>query len=145
MNIQDIKTLRARTGCGVTEARTALHEAGGDLERAAAAVRQRQQERRPDRAAEAGAVFAYVHHDGRLGAMLVLSCATDFAARSQLFRELGEALAMHIAALNPPDAKELLAQPFVKDGEKTVGQLVAEATARTGEPVQVREFRCFRV
>ena len=35
MNIQDIKALRDRTGCGVAEARAALQEASGDLDRAA--------------------------------------------------------------------------------------------------------------
>jgi elongation factor Ts len=34
----------------------------------------------------------------------------------------------------------LLHQPFVKDTDKTVGELVAEVAARTGENVVVRRF-----
>ncbi len=34
----------------------------------------------------------------------------------------------------------LLEQPYVKDPERTVGQLVADAVARTGENIQVRRF-----
>src|SRR5436190_1041529 len=112
MNIQDIKRLRELTGCGLAEAHKALHEAGSDLEKATEMVRREQHGRKTDRPAGAGAVFAYLHHDGRLGCMLVLACGTDFAARSPLFRELGEALAMHITALDPANAEELLAQPF---------------------------------
>jgi elongation factor Ts len=75
--------------------------------------------------------------------MLVLGCGTDFVARSPLFIELGGALALHVAAMDPAGVEELLAQPFVRDGGKTVGQLVAEVAARTGEAVAVREFfRC---
>jgi len=145
MNIVDVKALRERTGCGVLEARRALDEAGGDLERAAEVVRRGRHERPPDRPAGAGGVFAYLHHDGRLGCMLVLACGTDFVARAPLFRELGRDLALHAAALDRAGVAELLAQPFVKDASRTVGQMVAEVAARTGEPVRVREFRRFRV
>jgi len=34
----------------------------------------------------------------------------------------------------------LLEQPYVKDPERTVGQLVTEAVARTGENIQLRRF-----
>jgi elongation factor Ts len=34
----------------------------------------------------------------------------------------------------------LLEQPYVKDPERTVGQLVSDAVARTGENIQVRRF-----
>ena len=37
----------------------------------------------------------------------------------------------------------LLDQPFVKDADKTVGQLVASAVARIGENIQVRRFARF--
>jgi len=39
----------------------------------------------------------------------------------------------------------LLAQPFVKDPDKTVEQLVTEVSARTGEKIQVARFARFRV
>lgn len=37
----------------------------------------------------------------------------------------------------------LLEQPFVKDGDKTVGQLVQEAIAKLGENIEVRRFARF--
>lgn len=37
----------------------------------------------------------------------------------------------------------LLSQPFVKDGEKTIGELLGEATGKMGENIQVRRFARF--
>lgn len=37
----------------------------------------------------------------------------------------------------------LLNQPFVKDGDKTVGELLGEATGKMGENIQVRRFARF--
>jgi len=39
----------------------------------------------------------------------------------------------------------LLAQPFVKDQDKTIEQLITEVSARTGEKIQVARFARFRV
>jgi elongation factor Ts len=39
----------------------------------------------------------------------------------------------------------LLEQPFIKDDKKTVGELVSEASARTGENIVVRRFARFRL
>ncbi len=39
----------------------------------------------------------------------------------------------------------LLDQPFVKDTDKTVGQLVAEMTAKIGEKISIRRFARFEV
>jgi elongation factor Ts len=142
---EDIKQLRDMTGCGVMDAKRALQEAGGDLGRAEELVRGRQQPRPSERPAGAGAVFQYRHHDGRMGSMVVLTCGTDFVARSPLFTQLGEEVALQVAALGPADVPALLGQPFVKDGSKTVGQMVAEVAGRTGENVQVREFCRFSV
>jgi elongation factor Ts len=140
---EDIRKLREATGCGVVDAKRALQEAGGDLARAEELVRGQQQERPSERPARAGAIFQYRHHDGRMGSMVVLACGTDFVARSPLFTRLGEEVALQVAALGPADVPALLGQPFVRDGSKTVGQMVAEVAARTGENVQVREFcRC---
>jgi elongation factor Ts len=39
----------------------------------------------------------------------------------------------------------LLAQPFVKDPDKTIEQLVTEASAKTGEKIEVARFARFKV
>ncbi|HUG84082.1 MAG TPA: translation elongation factor Ts [Euzebya sp.] len=39
----------------------------------------------------------------------------------------------------------LLSQPFVKDGDKTIAQLITEASARTGEKIEVGRFARFQI
>ncbi len=39
----------------------------------------------------------------------------------------------------------LLEQPFVKDPDKTIGQLIAEKVAKIGENIQVRRFVRFKL
>jgi elongation factor Ts len=39
----------------------------------------------------------------------------------------------------------LLDQPYIRDDKKTIGLLLAEATAELKEPVRVRRFACFKV
>jgi len=39
----------------------------------------------------------------------------------------------------------LMEQPFVKDPDKTVGQLVAERIAKVGENIQIRRFARFKI
>jgi elongation factor Ts len=39
----------------------------------------------------------------------------------------------------------LLEQPYVKDSDKTVGQLITEKVAKIGENIQVRRFVRFKL
>ena len=39
----------------------------------------------------------------------------------------------------------LLDQPFIRDDKMTIGQLVAQASAKTGENIQISRFIRFRV
>ncbi|CAN5405188.1 translation elongation factor Ts [soil metagenome] len=39
----------------------------------------------------------------------------------------------------------LLSQPFVKDGDKTIADLITEASARTGEKIEVGRFTRFQI
>jgi elongation factor Ts len=143
MSVEQVKKLRERTGCPFMDAKRALQEAGGDLDRAVEVVRHWFRCRPGGRPAQAGAVFQDLYQDGSAGGMVVLHCLSDLVARSPLFRELGGALARQVAAMGPAGVEELLELPFLKDPSKTVRQMVAEVAARSGEGVQVREVcRC---
>jgi elongation factor Ts len=39
----------------------------------------------------------------------------------------------------------LLAQPFVKNPDQTVGELITEMSAKTGEKIEVARFQRFKV
>ena len=160
-----VKELRKRTGAGVMECRSALEEAEGNLERAQELLRKRGRAKalkKTGRTAAEGLVVSYIHGGGRIGVLLELNCETDFVARTERFVALAKDLAMQVAATNPAylrreDVPEkiltevedlekflqeacLLEQPFIKDPERTVGDLVNEAIAVLGENVVVRRF-----
>lgn len=79
------------------------------------------------------AVFAYVHHDRRLGALITLRCQTDFALRTDLIQELGHKLAMHAAACGSVQ----MDAPWTFDSSTTVSTVLARAAAKLGEKVEL--------
>jgi len=142
MTAEDIKRLRDMTGAGVMDAKRALEEAGGDIDKAVSIIGERglmKAEKKSDRATGAGILVTYVHND-RIGVLFELRCETDFVARLDEFKKLGHDIAMHIAAMDPADQAELLAQPFVKDQSTTVENLIKSVVAKTGENIQLGRF-----
>ena len=98
-----VKALRDKTGVSVMQCRKALEEAGGDVEKAEVILRKKSgaaADKKSDRELGAGAIGSYVH-DGSIGAMVVLSCETDFVARNPEFPALAREIAMQIAASAP--------------------------------------------
>ncbi|MGC1176917.1 MAG: translation elongation factor Ts [Candidatus Saccharimonadales bacterium] len=103
IDITEIKRLKDLTGVGLTDAKKALEEAGGDFDKALAAMRKKgltKAEKRGEREARAGLVGTY-NHDGRIGVLVEVNCETDFVARNEIFTDLVKDIAMHIAASNP--------------------------------------------
>ncbi len=142
VSIEDVKKLRNLTGVGLTDAKKALEATNGDFDKALEAMREKgltKAEKRSEREARAGVIWTY-NHDNRIGVVVEINCETDFVARNELFTNLAKDIAMHIAASEPADEKELLEQPFVKDPGKTVGDYVKEHNAKLGENIVVRRF-----
>ena len=91
ISASDVKKLRDITGAGMMDCKKALNDANVDMAQAEkilkemglAAVAKRQ-----DRANENGRVFTYVA--GNKAVLLELSCETDFVAKNDQFKELGE-------------------------------------------------------
>lgn len=103
IDIKEIRRLKDLTGVGLTEAKKALEESGGDFDEALKAMRAKgltKAEKRGEREARAGLVGSY-NHDGRIGVVVEVNCETDFVARNEIFSELVKDLAMHIAASDP--------------------------------------------
>lgn len=103
IDISNIKRLKDLTGVGLTDAKAALEESGGDFDKALKAMRQKgltKADKRTEREARAGVVGTY-NHDGRIGVLVEVNCETDFVARNDIFQALVKDLAMHIAASDP--------------------------------------------
>ena len=80
----DIKRLREETGAGVMDAKRALEEASGDFDEARKIVQQQgiaAAVKRSERETSQGVIEAYIHGQGRIGALVEVQCETDFVAR----------------------------------------------------------------
>ncbi|MDD5098998.1 MAG: translation elongation factor Ts [Candidatus Colwellbacteria bacterium] len=142
MTAEDVKKLRDMTGAGVMDAKKALEEAQGDIEKAVSIIGEKglmKAEKKADRTTGAGLLVTYIHNE-RIGVLLELRCETDFVARLDEFKALGHDIAMHIAAMDPEDQAELLSQPFIKDQAVTIENLIKSFIAKTGENVQLGRF-----
>ncbi len=87
----------------------ALEEAGGDKEKAMMILTKKSGEiaaKKSDRTLSAGVVSSYIHNTGSIGAMVVLSCETDFVAKNPEFKALAYDIAMHVAAVMPKYLKK---------------------------------------
>ncbi len=193
VSAEDIKQLRASSGAGIMDCKAALVEAKGDLDKAVTVLRKKglaKAAKKASRTAREGVIEAYVHTGARLGVLVEINCETDFASRSDDFRQLARDLAMQVAAAEPRYVRReevsevvlaaerdvyteqarkqgkpekiierivdgrvnkfysevcLLEQPFVKDGDLTVGDLVSQATAKFGENIVVKRFVRFKL
>lgn len=142
-SISVVKKLREQTGVGVMACRQALEKTQGNFDQALKELKKGNREiaaKRADRETNQGKVFAYVHSNGKMGALVALSCETDFVARTQDFSDLGKELAMQVVAMNPANSKELLAQNYIRDPKILVKDLLAKMIAKTGENIQVKNI-----
>ena len=104
---QDVQALRKSTGAGMMDAKKALTETGGDMDKAADYLREKgiaAAAKRADREQGEGVVGVYMHNQsGRpvLGVLVSLASETDFVAKSDEFQEAANDIAMHAAAANP--------------------------------------------
>lgn len=145
---EQVKELRDKTGISVMECKKALEAAAGDLGKALELLSARAAEiagKKADRALGAGVVASYIHNQGAVGALVLLSCETDFVSKNDEFVALARDIAMHASAMRPADTAELLAQPFIKDPQKTIADLLAGAVQKFGERTEVTGFSVLSV
>lgn len=102
--MEQVKSLREKTGAGIVEVKKALEEANGNEEAAVKILREKgatKAVKKSDREAKEGVVSVYLHSNNRVAAMVKLLCETDFVARNEDFKALGRDIAMHIVAMSP--------------------------------------------
>jgi elongation factor Ts len=143
ISAQQIKELREKTQAGFADCKNALEEAHGDMKKAEEILKKKGFEKaakKSDRETGQGLVEAYVH-GGRIGVLVTLLCETDFVARTDEFKILAHEIALQVSSMNPKDIKELLKQDYIRDGGKTIEDLIKEAIAKLGENIQIGEFK----
>jgi elongation factor Ts len=159
-----VKQLRDLSGAGVMDCKKALDETGGDVEKAVKVLREKgiaSAEKKSGRETGQGLVDSYIHAGGRIGVLVEVNCETDFVARTDTFKRLVHDVALQIAGIpttlvitddqlppgteGSPEETVLMKQPFIKDGSRTIEQLVKEAIAATGENIRIRRYTRFEL
>lgn len=152
--LDKIKTLREKTGAGVMDAKRAIEEALKNsktqkledsklLEEAEKIIRQKglvKAASKSEREVASGRVYSYIHNTGRVGAMVEIACETDFVAKTEDFQLLCKEIAMQIASMDPEDVEVLMKQSYIRDGSKTIEDLVKALIAKTGENTKIVRF-----
>ena len=124
-----VKELRQRTQAGVMDAKSALAEAEGDMEKAVDILRVKGQAsaaKRAGRGTGEGVVAAYIHANRKIGAMVEVQCETDFVARNEDFQAFAYEVALHIAAGDP----SVVSEEDISDEEREAERRLHEQKAR---------------
>lgn len=104
ITLDQIKSLRNRTGISINLCKEALEKANGNEELALDILEKTCLEkvsRRPATTASKGIVRTYEHHGSCIGVMVEINCETDSVARNEEFKEFATNVAMQIASMNP--------------------------------------------
>lgn len=119
------------------QCKKALEEAGGDAEKARILLRKRGEdvaERKADRALLSGVIASYIHGNGAVGALVELSCETDFVAQNEEFRALAHQLAMQVAASAPQFVRR---EEITDEAKHAAREVFAKETK--GKPAALQE------
>lgn len=133
-----VKELRDMTGVGMMDAKKALVEVEGDIDKAVDFLREKglaKAAKKADRIAAEGVTATYV--DGNTAALIELNSETDFVAKNDKFQALVATVVKAIAEAKPATMEEALA---VKVGDKTIEELILEGTTVIGEKLSLRRF-----
>ncbi len=147
ISVDQIKSLRAKTGLGIHDVKKALEESQGDETKAIAWLKEKGLStvaKKADRATSQGLIDVYTHN-GRIGAMVEVNCETDFVARNEEFKSFVHDLALQVASMDPKDVDELLKQEFFKDPSKTIQDLLHETITKIGENIRINRFSRFEL
>ena len=139
ISAQDVKSLRERTGAGIMDAKAALQEAGGDIDKAIDVLRVKGQAsaaKRGERVATEGVVASYIHAGGRIGALVEVDCETDFVARTEEFQAFARDVALHVAASN---AQYVSREDVDEEAKEAELRVLREQAAAEGKPENVQE------
>ena len=134
-----VKELRDKTGAGMMDAKKALVEANGDMEKASEILRQKgiaSADKKMGRIAAEGVVSTFIQD--KVGAMVEINCETDFVAKNEGFKEVANNIAKVIVEKNPADV-DTLNKTAMTDGTLVEDYIKAQI-AKIGEKITIRRF-----
>ncbi|KGO32077.1 translation elongation factor Ts [Oenococcus alcoholitolerans] len=133
-----VKALRDKTSAGIMDAKKALVEAQGDLNKAIDLLKERgvaKAAKKADRVAAEG--MTYVAESGNSAAIIEMNSETDFVASNEQFLDLLHLTAETILKNSPKDLQSALA---LKTNGGTLNDQIVQTSAHTGEKISLRRF-----
>ncbi len=142
ISAQAVNDLRARTGAGLMDCKRALVETQGDAEKAIDFLRAKglaSAGKRADKIAKDGLVTPARNADQTQGALVQLSCETDFVAKTDDFKAFSKALADYVLTLSPEAAQtEAVLKQTLPATKQTVEDSVKSLISKLGENMSLR-------
>jgi elongation factor Ts len=129
----EVKKLRDATGAGMLDSKKALVEADGNFEKAIEVLRVKGAAKVAKRGAERTASAGLVASSG--GALVELNCETDFVAKSDSFRALGDEIVAAADQSQAGDAETLKSVPLPSG--KTVAEAIGALASVIGEKLDL--------
>jgi elongation factor Ts len=136
----DVNKLRQMTGAGLMDCKKALGETNGDFEAAMDYLRKKGAKisaNRADRQASEGAVIAVTSNDGSKGAVIKLTCETDFVGKNEAFVAFAKEIAEAVLSHEPASLDDL--KNIQVSGGSIASRLLDEV-AKIGEKIDVTEY-----
>lgn len=133
-----VKELRDMTGVGMMDAKKALVEVEGDMEKAVDLLREKgmaKAAKKNDRVAAEGLAATYVN--GNIASIVEINSETDFVSKNEMFQDLVKNIAKLVAENKPADMEAAMA---IKTDKGTVESELIEATQVIGEKISFRRF-----
>jgi elongation factor Ts len=135
-----IRELRERTQAGMSDCKSALVEAEGDMEKAVEVILKKgivKAAARAGKVATEGEVRTLVSADGKRGTIVEVNTQTDFVARGEAFKDFVTNVINVASKL--PRGTDLLTQKY-PGTDKSIDQVKQELTSKTGENTVVRRW-----
>ena len=134
----DVNKLRQLTGVGMMDCKKALVECDGDFDKAIEFLRQKGQKmaaKRADRDANEGCVLAKTN--GNIGAVIMISCETDFVATNEGFVAFTKSILDNALANGLKTKDEVMAMTI--DG-RAVADLITDQIGKIGEKIELAHY-----
>jgi elongation factor Ts len=142
ISAKDVAALRKVSGAGMMDCKKALEESEGDLEKAKTWLREKglaAAGKRSGRAASQGTVDVFV--EGNVGAVVELTCETDFVAKGDGFKTAVAILAKQVAQ----QGEDIAGSPYAGDPSQTVDDFVKGMAGSLGENIGLGRMARFEV
>ena len=139
--METIKILRKKSGAGMVACKTALEEAGGDIEKAMELLRKQgiaKAAKRTDRDANEGIVKIAVNTNNKKGWVLEMNSETDFVAKNEQFVNFANKV-LTLAQAQEPQNKEDLVNLKLENGA-TIQEELDNLSGTIGEKLVINNY-----